>query len=409
MVEITLEEFEDFYKKKLNDIFYREKKIASRIISDIRDSLIDIKVCMDHFFVAEENLDQKALKSLNFFSDRIKKEIDEVNIPEDEISHETLSELLTSIKKLFININDIAKKSVPKFQKEVQREIKELTYITRKLNKKQGILDKFIRSKYNEIKNAEDLHNKIPKFHTLRENIENSKKDLDNFENEKDDLEAKLGDFNSNLINLEKDVLYKQLKDHREELFKLKIVINNELGFKKALKKLKVEVERNNLHIQNLDEPYIREFIKDPIYVLSKEEKDLTKFRSLLVQLRHILEENKLNLKTDKKEKTIEQINKIFHNKKIYEDLRQLNEIREKIDKTKKEIEKIGLDEKLEAIKNEIAIYTQRLEHIENDILKRNKDYLRYLALLKKEREDFQKLIENIIGEEFKLSISLSF
>ncbi|MBY8983371.1 MAG: hypothetical protein KGD57_10500, partial [Candidatus Lokiarchaeota archaeon] len=135
----------------------------------------------------------------------------------------------------------------------------------------------------------------------------------------------------------------------------------------------------------------------------------LNKFRTLLIQLRHILEENKLNLKTDKKEKTIEQINKIFDNKKIYEDLKELNEIREKINNIKMDIEKEGLDGKLDSIKNDISLFTQRLEHIENDISKRNKDYLRYLASLKKEREDFQKLIEDGIGEEFKLNITITF
>lgn len=409
MVEITLEDFEEFYNKKLNEIYYKEKKVASKIINDIKENLISIKICMDHFLEAKEALDQKALKSLKFFSERIKKEIDEIDIPDDEITHENLMSLFNSIKKLFININDIAKKSLPKFQKEVQGEIKELNYITRKLNKRQLILDGFIRKKYAEIKNAEDLLNKVPKFYTLRENIENTKNDTEKFENEKLELEKKVELFNKNLVDLEKDDLFKELKKSREELFKLKIEINDELGFKKALKKLKVEIERNNLYVQNLDETYIREFIKDPIYVLSREEKNLNKFRTLLIQLRHILEENKLNLKTDKKEKTIEQINKIFDNKKIYEDLKELNEIREKINNIKMDIEKEGLDGKLDSIKNDISLFTQRLEHIENDISKRNKDYLRYLASLKKEREDFQKLIEDGIGEEFKLNITITF
>ena len=409
MVEITLEDFEEFYNKKLNEIYYKEKKVASKIINDIKENLISIKICMDHFLEAKEALDQKALKSLKFFSERIKKEIDEIDIPDDEITHENLMSLFNSIKKLFININDIAKKSLPKFQKEVQGEIKELNYITRKLNKRQLILDGFIRKKYAEIKNAEDLLNKVPKFYTLRENIENTKNDTEKFENEKLELEKKVELFNKNLVDLEKDDLFKELKKSREELFKLKIEINDELGFKKALKKLKVEIERNNLYVQNLDETYIREFIKDPIYVLSREEKNLNKFRTLLIQLRHILEENKLNLKTDKKEKTIEQINKIFDNKKIYEDLKELNEIREKINNIKMDIEKEGLDGKLDSIKNDISLFTQRLEHIENDISKRNKDYLRYLASLKKEREDFQKLIEDVIGEEFRLNITITF
>ncbi|MBY9007389.1 MAG: hypothetical protein KGD63_11595 [Candidatus Lokiarchaeota archaeon] len=409
MVEIALEDFEEFYKKRLNNSYYKEKKFAAKLISEIKENLIGIKVCMDHFLEAKESLDQKALKSLKFFSERIKKEIDEIDISDDEITHDNLMALFNSVKKLFNNINDIAKKSLPKFQKEVQAELKELNYITRKLNKKQLSLDNFIRNKYSDIKNAEDLLNKLPKFFTLRENIENTKIDIEEFEKEKEETQEKLEQLNTNLIEIEKDSLYKDLKIYRDKLFRIKININNELGFKKALKKLKVEIERNNLHIQNLDETYIRDFIKDPIYILSKEGKELNKFKSLLVQLRYVLEENKLNLKTDKKEKTIEQINNIFNNKKIYEDLKELNGIREKIESIKNDVEKMGLDGKLDTIKNDIAIYTQRLEHLENDITKRNQDYLRYLASLKKEREDFQNLIENIIEEDFKLNITISF
>ncbi|MBN1215304.1 MAG: hypothetical protein JXA99_07645 [Candidatus Lokiarchaeota archaeon] len=409
MADITLEDFEDFYKKRLNNIYFKEKKFASKLISDIRENLISIKISMDHFLEVKEALDQKALKSLNFFSDRIKKEIDEIEIPDNEITHDNLISLFNAVKKLFITINDIAKKSLPKFQKEVQTELKELNYLTRKLNKKQINLDQFIRNKYSDVKSAEDILGKIPKFYNLRENIENTKKDIEIFETNKEEIQENLDQLNDKLLEIEKDDLFKQLKTFKDLLFKIKMEINNELGFKKALKKLKVEVERNNLHIQNLDDVYIREFIKDPIYVLSKEGKELNKFKSLLIQLRHTLEENKLNLKTDKKEKTIEQINNIFNDKKIYEDLDRLHEIREKTDIIKNEIEKKGLDQKQDVIKNDIALKTQRLEHLENDIKKKNHDYLRYLGTLKKEREDFQKIVEDIIGEEFKLNITISF
>ncbi len=122
---------------------------SKKIILDIRDNLIEIKICLDHFIEAgEDKIDQKAKKSLTFFSDRIRKEIDEIEIPEDEINYDNIMDLLNSIKKLFTNINEIARKSLPRFQKEVQPQIKELNYITRKLGKKTAILEEFLRKKY---------------------------------------------------------------------------------------------------------------------------------------------------------------------------------------------------------------------------------------------------------------------
>jgi ElaB/YqjD/DUF883 family membrane-anchored ribosome-binding protein len=172
MVEIILEEFEDFYKQKIEDEFSKLRKGAHKLIDDIQENLIEIKICMDHFIeTGEGRVDSKAMRSLNFFSDRVKKEINDVNVPEDEISFENILKLVNSIKKLFNSINDVARKSLPKFKSEVQTEIKELNYLTRKLGKKQNILDKYVRKKYTPVKEAEELLDKLPKFFNLRENI----------------------------------------------------------------------------------------------------------------------------------------------------------------------------------------------------------------------------------------------
>ena len=170
MIEILLEEFEDFYKDKLDTQFYKVKKAVKKQISDIRDNLLEIKVCTDHFIEAGEGkIEEKALKSLHFFSDRIRREIDEIEVPEEEITYDVMHDLLNSIKKLFTNINDIAKKSLPKFQKQTQSEIKELSYITRKLGNKQKAMDEFLRKKYTDLKDAEYLLKKLPKLFTLKE------------------------------------------------------------------------------------------------------------------------------------------------------------------------------------------------------------------------------------------------
>jgi hypothetical protein len=408
-IEINLEDFEEFYNEKLNEKFNKKRKAAIKLIEDIRENLLDIKLCMKHFREVKDRLNEKALRSLDFFCDRIKKEVDEIKIPEDHISYENINVLLKSLKQLFTSINDAAKKSLPKFQSEVQSEIKELNYLSRKLGKKQSILEQFLLKKYTDVKEAEDLSQKIPKFYTLISNIENAKQDLEKFEKEREEIKEELESLKKTLLKLENHGLFQKLKKNREHLFQLKLDINNELGFKKALRKLKVEVERDNIHLTNLDENYVKAFIKNPIRVLRKEGKDLTKFRGLLVQLRHVLEQNKLNLKSDKREKTIDQINKIFDDREIYENLEEYKELRNTIKKIRKKIESKGLDENLESVKSDISVYTQRLEHIESDIERKNRDYLKYLARLKKDREEFQNLVEKFIGEKVKLTIKFSF
>lgn len=410
MIEKNLEDFEEFYVEKINSIFSKVKKASKKIILDIRDNLIEIKVCLDHFIEAgKDKIDQKAQKSLVFFSDRIRKKIDEIEVPEDEISYDNIMDLLSSIKKLFTNINEIARKSLPRFQKEVQPQIKELNYITRKLGKKQAILDEFLRKKYTELKDAEYLLKKLPKMFTLKDNIEHSKTDLEQFETNLKKRKEREEELNAKLVELEKNNLFKELETAKDKLFQLQLKINDEIGFKKALKKFKFELEKNTIHVPNIDLNYLRDFIKSPIGVLISERKDLPKFTSLMVQLRHILEENRLNLKSDTKQKTIEQINAIFNEKLLQANIEKYLQFKEEIIKIEGKIEAAGLAKKLKQLKNQISSNAVKLEHIENDHNRKNKDYLRYLSALKNEREEFQALVEEVLNESVKINIVFAF
>ncbi len=410
MIEKDLEEFENFYKEQLNSQFFKVKKYTNKFLHNIRENLIEIKVCLDHFLeTGKEKIEQKDQRSLKLFSDRIRKEIDEIQIPEEEINYDTISDLLNSIKKLFTRINEIARKAFPKFHKKVQAEIKELDYLTRKLGKKQAQLDEFIRKKYTPVRDAENLLKKLPKFFTLKENIEHAKVDLDGFENEMEERKTKQEELNSELINLEQNKLFKDLDAGKEKLFQLQMAINDEIGFKKALKKFKFELEKETIHIPNIDMNYLRDFLKNPIKMLSNERKDLPKITSLMVQLRHVLEENKLNLKSETKQKTIEQINAIFNEKFLQTNIENYLQLKGIIKGIEKKIEEEGLAQKLEDIKNQISSNTIKLEHIDADYNRKNKDYSRYLSTLKSEREEFQKLIEEILKEEIKINITFTF
>jgi len=410
MIEQNLEDFEDFYQERLNSQFFKIRRAAKKSISDIRDILIEIKVCLDHFVEeGKEKIDQKAQRSLNFFSGRIRKEIDEIEIPEDQINYDNIMDLLNSVKKLFTSINEIARKSLPKFQKEVQGEIKELNYITRKLGKKQGVLDELMRKKYSDVKDAEYLLKKLPKLFNLKENIEKAKVDLDEFEQELENRKKKQEEFNSQLIQLDSNELFKELEKEKESLFQLQLKINDDIGFKKALKKLKFELDKETFHIPNIDLNYLKDFLKSPIKMLLSEQKDLPKFTSLMVQLRHILEENKLNLKSDTRDKSIKQINAIFNEKHLQTKIENYIQIKNEIKSIEKKIQEAGLAEKLESLKNQISSNTIKLESLETNCNRKNKDYTRYLSALKKEREEFQNSVEEILSERIKLNITFSF
>ncbi|MGV9200373.1 MAG: hypothetical protein ACOC4M_16320, partial [Promethearchaeia archaeon] len=189
--------------------------------------------------------------------------------------------------------------------------------------------------------------------------------------------------------------------------FKLKI--KDQLHFKKALKKLKFEINKGDIPVSGVSVRDIDNFLKRPVRNLVNQSKDLRQFSSLLVQVRHVLEENLLNIKNETKEKTIEQINKFFDDKKIQEDVEKLRILKQEVKDLKTEIKKVGLADKVENLKDEISHNSIQLDRAENNLNRKKKDYLRYLARLKKEREIFQNSVERVIEEPIKLSITFSF
>jgi hypothetical protein len=243
----------------------------------------------------------------------------------------------------------------------------------------------------------------------LKDNIEHSKVDLDDFERELEERKAKQEELNSELIKLEKNDLFKNLQTENDNLFQLQLTINDEIGFKKALKKLKFEIEKGSIYVSNIDVNYMKDFLKNPIKTLISERKDLPKFTSLMVQLRHTLEENKLNLKSDTKQKSIDQINAIFDEKELQANIEKYLEIKENVKIIKNKIQSEGLAEKLETLKNQISTNTIKLEHVENDYNRKNKDYTKYLSALKTEREEYQGLIQEVLNDDVKINISFSF
>lgn len=415
MVEVSLENFEEFYKERLNDIFYKEKKKTGKILSDIEENLASIKVCMDHFIeAAEGRIKSKAKRSLNLFTGRIKSNVDEIDLPDEEtMTYDNLMQLMSSLKSLFSDMSEIARKSIPKFKSEVQSEIKELNYLTRKLGKRQSLLDKFLRKKYAgrglSLRDAEDLLKKLPKIYSLKENIENAKRDLTEFEEQFEKYNSKRENLENQLLELEKNKLFKKLKNKKKDVFQLKLKIKDQLHFKKALKKLKFELSKGDIPVSGVNEREIKVFLKSPVRNLVNQNKDLRDFSNLLVQVRHVLEENLINIKNETKEKTIEQINKIFEEKKIHDDVEKLRNLKKEINEINEKIKEVGLADQLENLKDEISHNSIKLERVETNLDRKKKDYLRYLARLKKEREAFQNSVENVIEEPFKLAITFSF
>jgi len=101
---------------------------------------------------------------------------------------------------------------------------------------------------------------------------------------------------------------------------------------------------------------------------------------------------------------------KIGHKtRRLQENIEKYLKLKEDIKEIEAKINDAGLAEKLEELKNQISTNTVKLEHIQSDFERKNKDYIRYLEALKTEREEFQSLVEEILNQKVKINITFSF
>ncbi|KKM76186.1 hypothetical protein LCGC14_1382630, partial [marine sediment metagenome] len=98
-----------------------------------------------------------------------------------------------------------------------------------------------------------------------------------------------------------------------------------------------------------------------------------------------------------------------FNEKQLQANVEIYLQIEEAIKGIEKRIQEAGLVQKLEALKNEISLNTIKIENVETDYNRKNKDYTRYLNALKNEREEFQNSVEEILNEKVKINITFSF
>jgi len=112
---------------------------------------------------------------------------------------------------------------------------------------------------------------KLPKLFTLKENIENAKSDLDGFEKELKERHSEQENLTEALKKIEKNELFNELDQLEAKLARLRMDVNNQFGFKKALKKLKFELEKDTLKNPNINIYFLKDFLKNPINTLVKE------------------------------------------------------------------------------------------------------------------------------------------
>ncbi len=238
MSEIPLENLEEYYTEQVNAFYAKQKKFLKKLVERLEKFIVELKNAIDKMRERKDTieLDEQATRYVDRFYVKVKENLDGIKVP-DNPTAEGVYNLIDEIKKLFLNMNELGRKNIPRFAKEFQLELKEIDFITRKIGEQMARIDAFIRKKYEEPKHAESLSKQFPKLESVVQRIINTKTTVDKFNLDVETLSKELEDTEHGIIEIENNPLFQKQSELEKKLFDLRIEFDNKLKFRKALKK----------------------------------------------------------------------------------------------------------------------------------------------------------------------------
>lgn len=408
VTEIPLENLDSYYTERLNAFYAKQKKFLKKLVERLEKYIIELKNAIDKMRERKDTieLDDQATRYVDRFYSKVKENLDIIKVP-DNPTAEGVYTLIDEIKKLFLNMNELGRKTIPRIAKEFQLELKEIDFITRKIGEQMARVDVFIRKKYEAPKQAESLSKQFPKLENVVQRIINTKSTVDKFKIDLEALTKELGGIEQNIIDIENNPLFQKQSELEKKLFDLRINFDNKLKFRKALKKLKKKVDSGAF--RGITQDRVKKYISDPYNTIAKEGENHPKLTEFLIQLRYMLEQGGLNLKADAKNKLLQNIEQIVSKGVLKPIITEYQVIRTELQEIKDNPEQKTLNEKLTELKELYSIKTQELEHLNADAKHKNTEYRHLLERLKNDRDEIQAKVKDYVDQEITVKISLKF
>ena len=404
--------FDRFFKPKIEEKEVNIKKLKPYADELLKDKLENINKKIEEYYHNIEEAKSKIGKNLKILSEaelqnknvptralqmmegnrdayikKINKFFDEIELPNIE-AYSSINDFcinfdlrLSELNKSTFKGYEIMKEFFYNQAVEVAMNIREINENIKNLKKvvdndelsKIENLKRFVDNidKYNENKKkiTEEIEEQKKKIENINEKIENVKKKFDEIKKSKEFEEYRRTDE-------EKELIIQKIKNEKDEITQLFAILE------RSLRKYKRG---------SLNEKIIEEYLEDPNEALIKDN-DL-EILKVLESLKRNIEENKVELKDKKKEKTLDAI-KIL--KKEF-----IDEKRDKLEQHTRT--KIIFNERLR--KNNINYLYQEEKYKIEHFIKKLEEEKHQLEKLEKEKEDidFEKLKENIKKEFFNL------
>ncbi len=404
---IPLDELESWYKAQLEGKFSKLRqnirKLLERTILQLAQMRESLKRIQDK---EVEIKDARTEKSLERFLAKYGEEFDKIRMP-DEINYRTLKQIIDSVQKLFVAMNEIGRAHIPRLVNLYKEEIKEIEFGSRKLGEEIRRLDETLRKKYGDAQEAEALLDKMQNFSQVVDKIERTRAKLGDLTGQKQKLEEESARLEKELIDTEHDEILTKFTNLRNKVFQEKADLDLHLKFKKGLQKAKVLMAKDSMLLKGVNENQVKDFLKDPVENVTAQGENTPQLIQMLVPLRMAIEGGRVELKSDTKDRILENIQEIIEKKILKERIHSIVELNSQIKDLQKQVDNRGLLAKVDGLKDKIAHLTSEMQHLVGEIDRTKEEYDQAVQKLKDLRETVHASIKKYTGQDVKIQIKI--
>ncbi len=409
MVEIALEGLEKYLDDVLADKYKKVRRVGKKMIDEIGQNLRIVSDQIDGMGKkVNPEKDDILNRSLARFVSAIQTELKKSDIPtKEQVTYADLKKVFDFMSAFFNVYNETGKKFGPKIGEQFKAELKLIQASMIRVFKQNGELDRFIRVKYGEAKDAEELVEKIKRLDELIKKYQDDRKKIADLTTSTEKLKTDLISLEKDLLDLEHDPLVSEEQHLFREENRLKQEIQLELSkIKKSAKKFEKALEMGSIEPRYIGKKDIKDYLRNLFESLITDGPEYPKLHAILENLSGSLDDE-IQLKDDKKEKAQDIISEIKDKNSLTPLITgYLKAIDDKKEISKK-IQGKGTAEKIAAAKQKISDVTTQKQHAEADLAHEKENVVNSLNKMKVQKESLEKDVQGVSKEKVTILLAL--
>jgi hypothetical protein len=408
-MDVPLDDMADYLEKAINKRYQKEKKAGFKFAQDIQSDFSSVEnLLKDLGDEVDEEKDDVVNRSLGKFVASMQAEMAKVEFPKDQmVKYTHLRDLHDSLVKIFTAYNENGKKWIPKFSEQFKAQNKSLGTMLARLFRDNTSLDEFCRKKFDKVKNAEDLGDKISRVQELCARVIDGREKIVQYEADSQQYAQSLEELEAQLLDLEKDPLVDEQASIFREQNRVKQEIQLQLSkIKKSTKKLENAIDSGIVRPRFITPKEIKDYLKNPFESLINDGHEYPKLRAILENVGSSIEDDS-QAKDDKKAKAQDSIKAIKDDYSLTPLIERYISFVDQHRQLTKQIQEKGTAVLIDQIKQKISDLTTQKSHAEADLEHEKEMTVNTLSKMKSLKEGIEEELKTITGEAISIVLAI--